>query len=88
MSNHYLSVLYKHNSSEKWKCGVKNGGDKHTIAPPIKKVGGTSPPPPPPLPTPVPLIEIVLTASANISFKIYIKFIKFHLRQINKYRSI
>ena len=51
MPNNCLSVLFKR------IIQVENknvGGHKHTIAPPIKKVGGHMPPlPPPPLPTPV-----------------------------------
>ena len=61
MPNNYLSVLYKHNWSGKYKRGVKSGGGghKHTIAPPpppIKKVGAHAPldpTHPAPLPTPV-----------------------------------
>ena len=58
MPNYYLSVLYKHIIQvENKNVGLKVGGHKHTIAPPVKKVGGhmppLPPPPPPPLPTPV-----------------------------------
>ena len=58
MPNYYLSVLYKHIIQvENKNLGLKVGGHKHTIAPPVKKVGGhmppLPPPPPPPLPTPV-----------------------------------
>ena len=58
MPNYYLSVLYKHIIQvENKNVGLKVGGHKHTIAPPVKKVGGAhaplAPPPPPPLPTPV-----------------------------------
>ena len=55
MPNNCLSVLYKHIIQvENKNVGLKVGGHKHTIAPPIKKVGGHMPPLPPPLPTPVP----------------------------------
>ena len=41
MPNYYLSVLYKHIIQvENKNVGLKVGGHKHTIAPPIKKVGG------------------------------------------------
>ena len=55
MPNNCLSVLYKRIIQvENKNVGLKVGGHKHTIAPPINKVGGTCPPcPPPPLPTPV-----------------------------------
>ena len=54
MPNYYLSVLYKHIIQVEHKnVGLKVGGHKHTIAPPVKKVGGHMPPLPPPLPTPV-----------------------------------
>ena len=54
MPNYYLSVLYKHIIQvENKNVGLKVGGHKHTIAPPVKKVGGHMPPLPPPLPTPV-----------------------------------
>ena len=48
MPNHYLSVLYKpiiqvENKNVGLKVGG-GGGHKHTIAPPQKKVGVTSPP--------------------------------------------
>ena len=50
MPNNCLSVLYKRIIQvENKNVGLKVGGHKHTIAPPIKKV----PPLPPPLPTPV-----------------------------------
>ena len=54
MPNNCLSVLYKRIIQvENKNVGLKvcggGGGHKHTIAPPIKKVGGTCPP----LPTPV-----------------------------------
>ena len=54
MPNYYLSVLYKHIIQvENKNVGLKVGGHKHTIAPPVKKVGGGGhmpplPPPPPP----------------------------------------
>ena len=50
MPNNYLSVLYKHII----QVENKSVRHKHTIAPPIKKVGGACAPPcpPPPLPTP------------------------------------
>ena len=52
MPNYYLSVLYKHIIQvENKNVGLKvwgGGGHKHTIAPPVKKVGGTCPPCPPP----------------------------------------
>ena len=48
MSNNSLSVLYKHIIQvENKNVGLKVGGHKHTIAPPIKKVGGHMPPLPP-----------------------------------------
>ena len=60
MPNNYLSVLYQHIIQvENKNVGLKVEGHKHTIAPPVKKVGGhmpplpPPPPPPPPLPTPV-----------------------------------
>ena len=46
-----MSVLYKHIIQvENKNVGLKVGGHKHTIAPPIKKVGGAHAPlaPPPP----------------------------------------
>ena len=43
-----MSVLYKHIIQvENKNVGLKVGGHKHTIAPPIKQVGGTCPPCPP-----------------------------------------
>ena len=49
MPNYYLSVLYKHIIQvENKNVGLKVGGHKHTIAPPVKKVGGHMPPLPPP----------------------------------------
>ena len=53
MPNYYLLVLYKHIIQvENKNLGLKVGGHKHTIAPPVKKVGGAhaplAPPPPPP----------------------------------------
>ena len=49
MPNYYLSVLYKHIIQvENKNVGLKVGGHKHTIAPPVKKVGGQMPPLPPP----------------------------------------
>ena len=54
MPNNGLSVLYKRIIQvENKNVGLKVGGHKHTIAPPIKNVGGHMPPLPPPLPTPV-----------------------------------
>ena len=48
MPNNYLSVLYKHIIQvENKNVGLKVGGHKHTIAPPVKKVGGHMPPLPP-----------------------------------------
>ena len=48
MPNNCLSVLYKHIIQvENKNVGIKVGGHKHTIAPPIKKVGGHMPPLPP-----------------------------------------
>ena len=49
MPNYYLSVLYKHIIQvEDKNVGLKvGGGHKHTIAPPVKKVGGHMPPLPP-----------------------------------------
>ena len=48
MPNNCLSVLYKHIIQvENKNVGLKVGGHKHTIAPPIKKVGGHMPPLPP-----------------------------------------
>ena len=57
MPNNCLSVLYKRIIQVENKyVGLKVGGHKHTIAPPIKKVGGHMPPlPPPPPPPPPPL---------------------------------
>ena len=52
MTNNCLSVLYKRIIQvENKNVGLKVGGHKHTIAPPIKKVGGgahapLAPPPP------------------------------------------
>ena len=49
MPNNYLSVLYKHIIQvENKNVGLKVGGHKHTIAHPVKKVGGAHAPPPPP----------------------------------------
>ena len=57
MPNYYLLVLYKHIIQvENKKLGLKVGGHKHTIAPPVKKVGGAHAPLAPPLPTPVHII--------------------------------
>ena len=56
MPNNCLSVLYKRIIQvENKNVGLKvgGGGHKHTIAPPIKKVGGAHAPLAPPLPTPV-----------------------------------
>ena len=49
MPNNCLSVLYKRIIQvENKNVGLKVGGHKHTIAPPIKKVwGGLCPPCPP-----------------------------------------
>ena len=59
MPNYYLSVLYKHIIQvENKNVGLKVGGHKHTIAPPVKKVGGAHAPLAPPLPTPVIYIYI------------------------------
>ena len=61
MPNYYLSVLYKHIIQvENKNVGLKVGGHKHTIAPPVKKVGGGGAHAPlaPPLPTPVIYIYI------------------------------
>ena len=55
MPNNCLSVLYKRIIQvENKNVGLKVGGHKHTIAPPIKKVGGACPPIPPPPPPPPP----------------------------------
>ena len=62
MPNYYLSVLYKHIIQvENKNVGLKVGGHKHTIGPPVKKVGGAHAPlaPPPPLPTPVKMVCIL-----------------------------
>ena len=49
MPNYYLLVLYKHIIQvENKNLGLKVGGHKHTIAPPVKKVGGGTCPPCPP----------------------------------------
>ena len=41
MPNNYLSVLYQHIIQvENKNVGLKVEGHKHTIAPPVKKVGG------------------------------------------------
>ena len=49
MPNYYLSVLYKHIIQvENKNVGLKVGGHKHTIAPPVKKVGGAHAPLAPP----------------------------------------
>ena len=55
MPNNYLSMLYQHIIHvEKKNVGLKVEGHKHTIAPPVKKVGGGAHAPlAPPLPTPV-----------------------------------
>ena len=51
MPNNYLSVLYQHIIQvENKNVGLKVEGHKHTIAPPVKKVGGHMPPFPPPPP--------------------------------------
>ena len=66
MPNNYLSVLYKHIIQvENKNVGLKVGGHKHTIAHPVKKVGGAHapPPPPPPLPTPVIYIYIYISVA-------------------------
>ena len=74
MPNNCLSVLYKHIIQvENKNVGLKVGGHKHTIAPPIKKVGEhmppLPPPPPPPLPTPVIYIYIdIVYILASVSF--------------------
>ena len=48
MPNNYLSVLYQHIIQvENKNVGLKVEGHKHTIAPPVKKVGGHMPPCPP-----------------------------------------
>ena len=65
MPNNCLSVLYKRiiqveNKNVELKVwGGGGGGHKHTIAPPIKNVGGGTHAPlaPPPLPTPVYIVE-------------------------------
>ena len=66
MPNNYLSVLYKHIIQvENKNVGLKVGGHKHTIAPPVKKGGGGHMPPlPTPLPTPVYIYIII--AGQNI----------------------
>ena len=49
MPNNYLSVLYHHIIQvENKNVGLKVEGHKHTIAPPVKKVGGGTCPPCPP----------------------------------------
>ena len=49
MPNNYLSVLYQHIIQvENKNVGLKVEGHKHTIAPPVKKVGGGHMPPLPP----------------------------------------
>ena len=49
MANNYLSVLNKHIIQvENKNVGLKVGGHKHTIAPPIKNVGGAHAPLAPP----------------------------------------
>ena len=49
MPNNYLSVLYQHIIQvENKNVVLKVEGHKHTIAPPVKKVGGHMPPLPPP----------------------------------------
>ena len=56
MPNYYLSMLYQHIIQvENKNVGLKVEGHKHTIAPPVKKVGGGGAHAPlaPPLPTPV-----------------------------------
>ena len=60
MPNNYLSVLYQHIIQvENKNVGLKVEGHKHTIAPPVKKVGGGAHAPlAPPLPTPVIYIYI------------------------------
>ena len=58
MPNNYLSVLYQHIIQvENKNVGLKVEGHKHTIAPPVKKVGGAHAPLAPPLPTPVIMIK-------------------------------
>ena len=48
MPNNYLSMLYQHIIQvENKNVGLKVEGHKHTIAPPVKKVGGHMPPLPP-----------------------------------------
>ena len=55
MPNNCLSVLYKRIIQvENKNMGLKVGGHKHTIGPPIKNLGGGAHAPlAPPLPTPV-----------------------------------
>ena len=67
MPNNCLSVLYKHIIQvENKNVGLKVGGHKHTIAPPIKKVGGGAHAPlAPPLPTPVIYIYIYIYIYQN-----------------------
>ena len=49
MPNNYLSVLYQNIIQvENKNVGLKVEGHKHTIAPPVRKVGGHMPPLPPP----------------------------------------
>ena len=85
MPNNYLSVLYKHIIQvENKNVGLKvwgGGGHKHTIAPPIKKVGGHMPPCPPP---PRFLRQCVVLAFAHIYIYIYIGPIYIYMYIVHK----
>ena len=88
MPNNCLSVLYKRIIQvEKKNVGLKVRGHKHTIAPPIKKVGGHmpplphhTPPPHPPPPTPASYasvhVYIVLSPVGYLGGKLF-KYILF-----------
>ena len=73
MPNYYLSVLYKHIIQvENKNVGLKVGGHKHTIAPPVKKVGGHMPPLPPP-PPPASYASVVVVVVVVIVVVVVVK---------------
>ena len=72
MPNYYLSVLYKHIIQvENKNVGLKVGGHKHTIAPPVKNVGGHMPPLPPPASYASVYIYIYIYANVYVRERIY-----------------
>ena len=71
MPNNYLSVLYQHIIQvENKNVGLKVEGHKHTIAPPVKNVGGHMPPlpPPPPPPPPASYASDLVSVTKNWTF--------------------